>query len=215
MAKKGSNACFFERPNQERLRASLGDVEGVADSWTPLNALLAKEPDPDARGKSKLRKEMIELAMMVRSGTSVNDAARCLQDHVDDIKWKTREDALHALLRYIWSEGAVVNPWEAMKRVLAVTRACAIKLIQGISGTETAVLLGETRAAENARGKKVVEALLIRWGVKGYLGYGGRKSVTTREKLRKAQMGNTSRRKGERRKRERAKKLQEHSSREE
>lgn len=198
MAKR--SACFFERPNQARVRASLGDADGVADTWNPLSELMSREPDPDARGKDKLRKDMLELAVLVRSAGSLHEAARCLQDHVDDIKWKTRGEALNTLLRYIWNDGAVPNPWEAMKRVLAATRAAAAKLIKGISGTETAVLLGETRAAEQARRKNVVEALLIRWGVKGFLGTGGTKSVSTRAKLSKAHMGNNSRRKGERRK---------------
>lgn len=202
MSLKGrSKTCFFERPNASEMRASVGDAEGVADTWTPFSALVDKELDPEVLAKIKPSRDMVELAQLARMAGSLNDAARLLQDRIADVKRTARHDTINALLRYIWDNGGAPNPWEAMKRLLAVTRSSMIKLIKGISETETAQLLGETRAATNARKKHVVEELLIRWGVKGYLGYGGTKSVTTREKLRKSHMGNNSRRKGEKRKR--------------
>jgi hypothetical protein len=202
MATNGRNkACFFERPNQEQIRASVGDAEGVADMRNPFTTLIEKEHDPEVLAKIKPDREMVELAQLVRMAGSLNDAARLLQDRISDVKRQARRDALNAMLRYFWDNGGTPNPWEAMKRLLAATRWAAVKLIRGISESETAQLLGETRAATNARKKHVVEELLIRWGVKSYLGYGGSKSVSTREKLRKAHLGNNSRAKGERRKR--------------
>lgn len=110
----------------------------------------------------------------------------------------TRLNTVRGMLRYFWSGG--LNPWEAMKKLLAATREAAAELIGGCTQTEVALVLGETKAATSAR-EKQVEELLKRWGVKGYRMVGGKKTEEAREAYRLVQMGNKSRRKGERRKR--------------
>lgn len=146
----------------------------VVDGYTPLDEVLSNEgPDPDSEDAA------LDLPMEI----TVREfhAAR----------HKARLSGMVAMLRYIWQ--TTKNPWDAMKRVLAITRKTKAELIRGMSATEVAGMLRETKAATSAREIKVVEGYLKRWGVIGFLGTGGAKSLEAREKYAKAAEGNTNR----------------------
>jgi hypothetical protein len=111
-----------------------------------------------------------------------------------DIKEMCRRErtaGIVGMLRYTWS--GCKNPWEAMKRLLAITRKTRCDLIRGLSVRAVAKILHETPAATSAREIRVVEKYLIEWGVNGFLGTGGSKSPEARRKYAKAAMGNTNR----------------------
>lgn len=108
-----------------------------------------------------------------------------------DLVTKARVAAFSALLDYIWFQTR--SPWCAMKRLLAITRKISPNKIRGMSATEVGELLNETRAATSAREIRVVEGYLKRWGVLGFQGLGGNKSMETRRRCAAAQLGNSNR----------------------
>jgi hypothetical protein len=92
-------------------------------------------------------------------------------------------------------------------KVLSFARRFRPDLLRAMLGKEGSQVmmsrkLGEVRATTSAREKRVVERPLKEAGIRGFKGTGSTKSEEHREKCRRAQMGNTSRRDGERRKRE-------------
>lgn len=102
---------------------------------------------------------------------------------------------LRSMIAYIW-HGAT-NPWQMMKRALAITRRYQKERIKGISMTEVAALLNEKSrcAAVSARERDIHDTLLTNWGVKApKAADAGLKSPSTCLKNRKAAMGNSNRR---------------------
>lgn len=169
----------------------------VVDDRMPLGDLMepgTKEDDP--RDLSALAQSVGELMARVKYEhpdvleERFEEICKGLQQMVD----RERVRTLKALLNYLWSGAR--SPWCVMKNVLAVTRRVKPLLIKGVSQTEVAWLLDETRAAVHAREKRTVEELLQRWGVKGFKLFGGTKSEAAREKYRDVQKGNCNRRGG-------------------
>jgi hypothetical protein len=101
---------------------------------------------------------------------------------------------LRAMISYIWT--GALNPWQMMKRALAITRRYQRERIKGISMTEVATLLHEKSrcAAVSARERDAHDELLVRWGVKApKAADAGLKSPSTCAKNRRAALGNTNR----------------------
>lgn len=146
-----------------------GTLERV-DEWTPLDDLYAKEaPEPGSED---------EVITMTRG--EYNAAIH-----------KARLAGILAFLRYVWFGSS--NLWESMKRLLAITRKTRPDFIRGMSATQVAWMLQETKAATSAREIRVVEGYLKDWGVIGFHGAGGSKSESARKKYAKAQKGNRNR----------------------
>jgi hypothetical protein len=115
-------------------------------------------------------------------------------DFATDELMEARLDAWEAFISYIF-QGGRVNPWQALKNLLAAVRRVRPELLQGISATQLGLILGETKAAVSAREIRQVEDIMKRWGVMGYQGFGGAKSETARAASAKAAKGNRNRRK--------------------
>ena len=179
----------------------------MADCRTPLSVLMHGEDHEQvtacraidaAVGRIVGRMEDELGSAMMEMGLSRGDWEDLVRDAIDAEIHQTRLNTVRGMLRYFWDGG--LNPWQAMKRLLGATREAANELIGGVSQTEVAMILGETKAATSAREKKL-EDLLKRWGVRGYRLAGGTKSDESREVYRKLRKGNKSRAKGEWRKR--------------
>ncbi len=169
-----------------------------------LDDLMAGEVD-EAKDVEPVRRTMMELAIMIRT-KGLHEAAECLQERVDDIKRETRRVTFNAVLAFIWTEMTErnevrkMNPWQAFKRFLAMTRRVNASLLNGISQTEVGMILGEGRAAVSAR-EKFIERFLKSCGAKGFLGTGGVKSASSIPVFADAQRGNHNRRSGTRKRR--------------
>ena len=177
----------------------------VADARTPLSILLQGEAHERVESNRAIDAAVRRIAdgiareWGVDGGPDEMDLLRELvrAEIAEEIQ-QTRLNTVRGMLRYFWHGG--LNPWEAMKKLLAATRESACHLIGGVTQTEVAALLGETKAATSAR-EKHLEGLLKRGGVKGFRLVGGGKTDEAREVYRRVQKGNRSREKGERRKR--------------
>lgn len=92
---------------------------------------------------------------------------------------------------------------DVARKVVAMVRRVQPELLRGLGISQVAVSrkFGEQRATTSAREKRVVEEPLRAVGAKGYLGIGGTKTASHREKCRAAQQGNTNRRDAEARRR--------------
>lgn len=146
------------------------------DAWTPLDELMSREPlAPGDPGYDEDQDRVIHLTV-----SELNE-----QLH------KAKLAGMMGFLRFVWFGSG--NLWEAMKRLLAITRKCKPDFIRGMSATQVAAMLGETKAATSAREIRVVEGLLRAWGVIGFQGAGGSKSVAARRKYSEVQKGNTNR----------------------
>lgn len=182
----------------------------VVDPRTPLTALLEGEEEDratDCRSAGTAAARIVEQLLDGVSDVSelpwdVEELQEVVRDAIEGEIRHARLTTLRTMLRYLWEGG--LNPWQALKKLLAVTRRVASHLIGAASQTEVAFLLGETKAATSAREKRQVEELMIRWGANGYHER-GTKSDEAREVYRQLRLGNKSRSKGERRKRQRKK----------
>lgn len=92
---------------------------------------------------------------------------------------------------------------EVTAKLLAIGRRVRPESMErfGISQVAVSRKVDKRRATISAREIRCVEKPLIKSGAKGYQVLGGNKSISHREKCRKAQKGNTNRKDGERRKR--------------
>lgn len=111
-----------------------------------------------------------------------------------------RRDALEVMVEYVMQEG-VANLGGAFKNFLALVRKIKPEKLEGISQSDLAKLLGETKAATSAREKSRVENVAKKMGVQGFHFLGGSKSETTRSRSAKAAQNNTNRRDGTRKRR--------------
>ncbi len=170
----------------------------VADSRTPLTALLEGEPEEKeasaavvARAAGKIAERIADHMARVE-GVEIDEEllAGLLRKEIDSEIHEVRLITVRTFLRYLW-EGAR-NPWDAAKKLLAATRLAAKQLIRGISQTEVALILGETKAATRAREKKQ-EELLERWGAKATHFEGAQKSPSARATYSRVQRGNRNR----------------------
>ena len=177
----------------------------VADSRTPLSALLDGEPEErEASAAVVVRAaqriaERVADGMARATGTEVDEEllAGFLRREMDGEIQAVRVITTRALLRYFW-EGAK-NPWDALKKLLAATRLVASPLIRGVSQAQVAWILGETRAATRAREEKF-EEFLKSWGAKSPHFEGAQKSEAARATYARVQRGNRNRATGARRK---------------
>lgn len=182
----------------------------VVDGRTPLTALLEGEEEDratDCRSASTAASRIVDHLMdgvsdLAELPWDAEEMLEVVRDAIEGEIRHARLTTLRTMLRYLWEGG--LNPWQALKKLLAVTRRVASHLIGAASQTEVAFLLGETKAATSAREKRQVEELMIRWGANGYHER-GTKSDEARAVYRQLRMGNKSRSKGERRKRQRGK----------
>ena len=93
---------------------------------------------------------------------------------------------------------------EVAKRIVTVMQSTMPGLLQehfGVSLTSVGERIGEGRQTTRERKKRLVEKTLKNAGMKGYKGLGGARSEQHREACRKAQLGNSSRARGEEKKR--------------
>lgn len=95
---------------------------------------------------------------------------------------------------------------DVMRKTLAFARRFRPDALRefGLSMSDVGRRLGESRAKVHAREKRLVEEPLKRSGAKGFHALGGQRSEKHRARCRAAQMGNTNRSDGERRKRDAA-----------
>jgi hypothetical protein len=178
-----------------------GRVE-VADSRTPLTAILEGEPEEKTASAALVVRAAERIAERVADVMARADGIEIDEELLADMLRKEIDGEIHevrlittrALLRYLW-QGAR-NPWDALKKLLAVTRLAAKELIGGISQTEVAWILGETKAATRAREKKGVEDYLREWGAGTVHFEGAQKSEAARATYARVQMGNKNRSKG-------------------
>lgn len=178
-----------------------GRVE-VADSRTPLTAILEGEPEEKTASAALVVRAAERIAERVADVMARADGIEIDEELLADLLRKEIDGEIHevrlittrALLRYLW-QGAR-NPWDAMKKLLAVTRLAAKELIGGISQTEVAWILGETKAATRAREKKGVEDYLREWGAGTVHFEGAQKSEAARATYARVQLGNKNRSKG-------------------
>lgn len=175
-----SNAARLLRDGQEsregaRLAAAVlrdGSL-GTVDQWTPLDEVMQLDPPEPGDEDEEIVLTRAELQERLR---------------------KAKVSGLLAFLRYVWF--GAPNLWEALKRLLAITRKTRADMIKGMTATQVAWMLGETRAATSAREIRVVEQYLRDWGVLGFQGTGGAKSMEARAKYAEAQKGNKNRANG-------------------
>jgi hypothetical protein len=178
-----------------------GRVE-VADSRTPLTAILEGEPEEKTASAALVVRAAERIAERVADVMARADGIEIDEELLADLLRKEIDGEIHevrlittrAMLRYLW-QGAR-NPWDALKKLLAVTRLAAKELIGGISQTEVAWILGETKAATRAREKKGVEDYLREWGAGTVHFEGAQKSEAARATYARVQMGNKNRSKG-------------------
>lgn len=87
------------------------------------------------------------------------------------------------------------SPEQAMKKLLAFTRRVRPQAMAGLglSQSDVARILGESRQVVNAREQRLVEKPLQARGVRGFHGLGGQRSEAHRSRCQKAQMGNKNR----------------------
>lgn len=174
----------------------------VADSWTPLSALLEAEPEEReasaavvVRAAERIAERVADL-MARAHGVEIDEEllAGFLRKEIDGEIQEVRASVLRAFLRYLW-QGAR-NPWDALKNLLAATRLIAKTLLseRGIKQCEVAEILGETKAATRAREKKRVEDYLKSWGAKSPHFEGAQKSEAARATYARVQKGNRNRR---------------------
>jgi hypothetical protein len=171
-------------------------VVQVVEQQTPLTALMESEAGVDGEADE----ESYEMVTRLREMEDVEEAAVYLQQHLHDVVRTARLVTVRAMIRHIW-QGAV-NPWMMMKHALAITRAYAQKQLRGITQTELALLLNETRQATSTRERQIHDELLARWGVRGYKPDGGLKSESARRASKKSATGNRNRATAERRRRQ-------------
>lgn len=171
----------------------------VADGRTPLTAILAGEPEEReasaavvVRAAARVAERVAE-AMERAHGISIDEEllADFVRAEIDAELHEVRIITLRTMLRYLWQDAK--NPWDAMKRLLAATRLCAKQLIRGVSQSQMAWILGETKAATQAREKRVVEGIMRAWGVKGFHFEGAQKSEAARATYSRVQQGNRNR----------------------
>lgn len=177
--------------------------QDVTDTRTPLSVLLNGEShervasnraiEAASRRILRLVDEMVDLPP-----AAMDELGEVIAEAIGDEIQQARVNTVRGMLRYFWHGG--LNPWEAMKRLLGVTREVACHLIGGVTQTEVALILDETKAATSAR-EGQLEALLKKWGVRGFRLVGGKKTDEAKAIYRQVQKGNKSRKKGERRKR--------------
>lgn len=139
------------------------------------------------------------------SVTATDDEVRCYEEimklpreeglkHLHEWAQSRRVVVLRSMINYIW-HGAD-NPWEMMKRALAITRRYYKAKIRGITMTEVARLLNEKSrcAGQSARERDIHDKLLIEWGVHAPKAADpGLKSPTTCAKNALAARGNKHR----------------------
>jgi hypothetical protein len=160
-----------EEAAQERRAESAGaSLMDVLDADAPVRPTAAER----------------ELAFELRSYT-VERGAEIIHEFVRGQQLRV----LRSMIAYIW-HGAT-NPWQMMKRALAITRRYQKERIKGISMTEVAALLNEKSRC--ARERDIHDEQLVRWGVKApKAADAGLKSPSTCAKNRKAARGNQNRR---------------------
>ncbi|HRQ87531.1 MAG TPA: hypothetical protein PLA50_01965 [Bacteroidia bacterium] len=165
----------------------------VVDSRTPLSALLEGEPEERRVASAVVDQAARRIAERVAEEVELDAdwLAGLLRAEIEAEILEVRAITLRTLLRYFWQDAK--SPWDAMKTLLAATRLAASSLICGVSQTEVAFLLQETKAATRAREKRKVEDLLRQWGVQGFHLEGGQKSESAREIYRQVQKGNRNR----------------------
>lgn len=177
----------------------------VADSRTPLSALLEGEPEEREASAAVVVRAATRIAeriadgMATMTGVEIDEEmlAGFLRREIDGEIHEVRVITTRALLRYFW-EGAR-NPWDALKKLLAATRLVASPLIRGVSQAQVAWILGETRAATRAREERF-EDYLKSWGAKNPHFEGAQKSEAARATYARVQKGNRNRANGARRK---------------
>jgi type III secretion system FlhB-like substrate exporter len=174
----------------------------VADSRTPLTAILEGEPEEReasaavvVRAAERIAERIVDI-MARTEGIEIDEEllADLLRKEIDGEIHEVRLITTRSFLRYLW-QGAR-NPWDALKKLLAATRLAAKELIRGISQTEVAYVLGESKAATRAREKKGVEDFLREWGAGTVHFEGAQKSEAARATYARVQKGNRNRSKG-------------------
>lgn len=167
----------------------------VADARTPLSAILEGEAAERTASVEVVKLAARRITDRVCEEVEVDpDLLRSLLiSEIEAELLDVRASTARAMLRYLWH--GVSTPWAAMKTLLAVTRLFFPSLIQerGISQTDVAFLLQETKAATRAREKKRVEELLKTWGVQGFHLEGAQKSESARAIYAEVQKGNRNR----------------------
>lgn len=181
---KGASQMFETKEGASLGAAVMRDgTLGRVDGWTPFDELSKREPlQPGEPGYDEDDEREVTLTV----------------GELKEMIHKARLAGINAFLRYVWF--GAKNLWEAMKRLLAITRKDRNDMIGGMSATQVAWMLRETKAATSAREIRVVESYLQSWGVLGYQGTGGSKSKSARDAYSKAQRGNDNRKRGQARK---------------
>jgi hypothetical protein len=163
------------------------------------------EPGTDLKvGEHELVVHEAMAAVYRRNGRSLEavdvrtplDALIAQESGQDDDEYMAQIEAVRKWLGWMFEGGP--HPDRVMQRVYACARACAPELLLGMSGAEIALLFDQTRAAESARMRSLVNGKLQAAGYKSpHLPY--QKSESSVAKMRQSAKGNTNRRNGKRR----------------
>jgi len=134
------------------------------------------------------------------SGWSTETQVRGLAEALLQSRNDARLATLRGVMRMFWH--GCPDPWRMMVAGIAITRRYVQQHIPGLSQTEVAAMLDETKASVSIREKTTHNAYLERWGVKNpNAADGGLKSPETCAKYRQTNGRGQSRKKGEKRKR--------------
>lgn len=113
-----------------------------------------------------------------------------------EYEFAQRRCGIKGLFRYLLAEG--YHPLKIMKRLFAVGRGMRIEPFAEMTYEEAAMMFGETKAAHSWR-MKVLSGMIKMNGMQGTK-LPGQKSEAASKRYAKAQMGNTNRADGTKRK---------------
>jgi hypothetical protein len=193
------------RRNRDRACMTLTDlhvsIEGLARR---LAGVEFTAPPVSHDEEDEPRPEMAELSLADLMAAAPDDLERAAADEQGA---DVRELRLHYFRLYLdYQLAGCTTLGAVVRKVLAFVRRFRPQAMQqlGLSQSDVARLLGESRAKVHAREKRLVERALQSTGAKGYLGLGGQRGEQARANCRAAQKGNQNRRRGEAKKRDEA-----------
>jgi len=176
-----------------------GDAEKLERIERQLDVAVEAWAEWSGRGEDRGEGEGIGVAGYISIGDLISrdlDSGAELDERTREI----RKDTLRGLMLFVCQDG--VRNWDlTCKNVIAVIQAVAPEILddEGMTDADLARIWGETRAATNARSRKLERYLESR-GVRGASLRPGAKGKETRERNREAAEGNRNRKKGRDRK---------------
>lgn len=191
------------RVRRAPLREEKAQVEVVGDDGRDELAMDAfdvteLERDDEPGADDPLSPWSLELAGLVQ-GLDMEDGARIIQERVAAVRKRARLATVKGVIRMFWF--GAPNPWEMMRNGVAITRRYVLKMIPGMTVTEVAKFLDQTKQAVSLREAKKHDEYLERWGVRNPKAADpGLKSKAACASYKESNGKTQSRKRGERRK---------------